>query len=560
MIKNRERADRLLLMFPKVLILEFKFSGMIKKALHIFLFFVILFSSLNLKAQNQESLQKLRRLISIIDNFYVDSVNMPALVEKAVISMMKELDPHSVYIPKEDVKALNDRLKGSFDGIGIQYSIFDDTLYVLSVIDHGPAANAGLRPGDRILTVNDELLSGTKINNSIVRQKLGGPKGSQLKVVVQSPGNESLREFILVRDKIPQKSIDVAYMVDQSTAYIKLNRFTSTSYDEFMSSVQMLKEQGMEKLILDLTGNGGGYLNIVVKICDELLSSDKLIVYTKGSKSNELKHFASNPGIFEEGRLVVLVNQSSASASEILAGAIQDWDRGLIVGRRSFGKGLVQRQFPLPDSSAIRLTIAHYYTPTGRSIQRHYLDIDDSTYFHEFEERIEHGELFYYDSIPVVDSLVYYTKMNGRKVYGGGGIYPDVFVPVDSNLLDDFYIHIRKKALIRKQAFYFVDRNRLALKSKFPSPTDFILHFQVDSSLIRSFKTSVISSGINWNSQRYELLAPMIENQFKALVGQYLYGDEVFYKLINRENPVFNKAYQLISSSRKYNKIIKKGI
>ena len=547
-------------MFSKVLILEFKFSGMIKKALHIFLFFVILFSSLNLKAQNQESLQKLRRLISIIDNFYVDSVNMPALVEKAVIAMMKELDPHSVYIPKNDVKALNDRLKGSFDGIGIQYSIFDDTLYVLSVIDHCPAANAGLRPGDRILTVNDEMLSGTKINNSIVRQKLGGPKGSQLKVVVQSPGNESLREFILVRDKIPQKSIDVAYMIDQSMAYIKLNRFTSTSYDEFVSSVKMLKEQGMEKLILDLTGNGGGYLNIVVKICDELLSSDKLIVYTKGSKSNELKHFASNPGIFEEGKLVVLVNQSSASASEILAGAIQDWDRGLIVGRRSFGKGLVQRQFPLSDSSAIRLTIAHYYTPTGRSIQRHYLDIDDSTYFHEFEERIEHGELFYYDSVPVVDSLVYYTKINGRKVYGGGGIYPDVFVPVDSNFLDDFYKHIRKKALIRKQAFYFVDRNRLALKSKFQSPTDFILHFQVDSSLIRSFKTSVISSGINWNSQRYELLAPLIENQLKALVGQYLYGDEVFYKLINQENPVFNKAYQLISSSRKYNKIMKKGI
>ncbi|MFT5642195.1 MAG: carboxyl-terminal processing protease, partial [Cyclobacteriaceae bacterium] len=377
------------------------------------------------------SFQKFRQVISHIENDYVDEVDTDKLVESAVEEMLGKLDPHSVYISKEDLEISQSQLQGKFEGIGIEFNIFKDTINVVSPLSGGPSEALGIRPGDKIIKVDGENVAGTSITNREVISKLRGEKGSEVEVLIKRKGEIELMYYTIERDVIPQFSVDVAYMAADDIGYIKINRFSATTYDEFQTSLKMLKSQGMEKLILDLTSNPGGYMDPAVKIADEFLKDDQMIVYTKGKESRHNTQYVSKrKGEFEEGPIVVLIDEGSASASEIVSGALQDHDRAIVVGRRSFGKGLVQLPIALSDGSAMRLTISRYYTPSGRSIQKPY-DAGLQDYQLEYYDRFKSGEMYSADSIKFNDSLIFKTDA-GRNVYGGGGITPDYFVPLDT--------------------------------------------------------------------------------------------------------------------------------
>ena len=372
--------------------------------------------------------QKFASALQIINFAYVDTVFEPDLVEKAIISTLKELDPHSQYISKQDLQKANEPLTGNFEGIGISFQIYKDTLLVISSIPGGPSEKLGILAGDKIVKINNQNICGSFLDNNYVFKRLRGKKGTTVEVSILRKGRKNFIDYAIIRDKIPINSIDAAFMASPDIGYIKLNRFSRTTMDEFRKSNGELKDQGMQKLILDLRGNSGGYLDVAIDLSDEFLNSGKLVVYTKGTSSPKRKYKSSFRGEFEDGKLVILIDEGSASASEIVAGAIQDWDRGIVVGRRSFGKGLVQRPYYLPDSSVIRLTIARYYTPTGRCIQKSYGEGYDQ-YYKDLSKRLDGGEFTSEKNIDFPDSLKYFTP-NNRLVYGGGGIMPDVFVPL----------------------------------------------------------------------------------------------------------------------------------
>lgn len=443
----------------------------------------------------QADKSKMDQLLNSINLAYVDSVDFDPMVDKAIVAMLKELDPHTAYIPKKDVQAMNEPLQGSFDGIGVTFQLIKDTINVMEVIIDGPSEKVGLMAGDKIVKVDDTLACGDKITNDWVRQHLRGKKGTKVRVAVKRGHNPELIEFVITRGAIPMHSINVSFMVDETVGYVKLERFAQTSTQELKTAITNLQKQGMKDLILDLRGNGGGYLNVAYEICDEFIAGKKMIVYTDNFRKTGEQYYSSKDGIFEEGRLVVLVDENSASASEITSGCIQDWDRGLVVGRRTFGKGLVQRPITFVDQSQVRLTISHYYTPTGRCIQKPYNDGLDS-YFQDLQKRANRGELYTADSIKFPDSLKYVTP-NGRTVYGGGGIMPDIFVPVDTTKYSTLYNEIFRKGVFGSFVMDYLEANRDGLKQKYPTFEDFSQNYTITDEFYKEFMDYAKKEGVS---------------------------------------------------------------
>lgn len=438
---------------------------------------------------------KMDQLFNAINISYVDSLDFDPMTDKAIVAMLKELDPHTSYIPKKDVQAMNEPLQGSFDGIGVTFQLIKDTINVMEVIIDGPSEKVGLRAGDKIVKVDDTLACGEKITNDWVRKHLRGKKGTKVVVSVKRGQNAELIDFTITRGAIPMHSINVSFMVDETVGYVKLERFAQTSTQELKTAINKLKARGMKDLILDLRGNGGGYLNVAYEICDQFISGKKMIVYTDNFRKTGEKYFSSQDGIFEEGKLVVLVDENSASASEITSGCVQDWDRGLVVGRRTFGKGLVQRPITFLDQSQVRLTISHYYTPTGRCIQKPYNDGVDS-YLQDLQKRANRGELYTADSIQFPDSLKYKTP-NGRVVYGGGGIMPDIFVPLDTTKYSTLYNEIVRKGIFGSFVMDYMESNREQLKQQYPTFEDFEKNYKISDEFYKEFMGYAKKEGVS---------------------------------------------------------------
>ena len=485
--------------------------------------------------------KKLADILSLISNDYVDPVDVDSLIELTLPDLLANLDPHSNYIPAEDLKAINDELEGSFSGIGISFTMFTDTITVNEVIPGGPSEKAGLFPGDRIVTINDSVVAGMGIPNTEIVKRLRGDKGSVVKLGVRRSTSKKLLNFEVTRGDIPVNSVDAAYMIDSITGYIKVNKFGRTTYDEFLSSLARLTGKGATQFVVDLRGNGGGYLEMAIMMANEFLPVSAPIVETRGRHYSENTAIASDGnGSFQNAGLVVLLDEYSASASEIFAGAMQDNDRALIVGRRSFGKGLVQRQVTLPDSSALRLTVQRYYTPSGRCIQKDYRLGERSAYEQEILNRYEHGEFFASDSIHLNTDLEFHT-IGGRKVYGGGGIMPDVFVPNDTVGISSYYVNVLNAGLLQKFAFQFADRNRDAL-TKAKSLDAMLRLLPPDDELLGQFVSFASSNGIPARWYYINISQRLIVNYLKALIASDTLGRETYYQVVNTDDTTVQRA------------------
>lgn len=499
---------------------------------------------------------KLSSVEAAICNLYVDPVDENKLVEDAIREMLENLDPHSTYSTKEETMETRETMQGSFSGIGIQFNMQKDTLYVVQTISGGPSEKVGILPGDRFIAVDDTVIAGKKLKNTAIMKLLRGKKGTKVNIKVKRGSSAELLDFRITRDDIPLNSIDAAYMADKETGYIRLSRFAMTSFDEFEEAMKTLKAQGMKQLILDLTDNGGGYMNIAADIANQLLDRGSLIVYTEGRKSPRQNLFADGRGRFKKEKVVVMLNQFSASASEILAGAVQDWDRGVIVGRRSFGKGLVQREMVLPDSSSFRLTIARYYTPSGRNIQKPYTKGDRDNYDKDILDRYNHGELSSADSIHFADSLKRTTLRNRRTVYGGGGIMPDIFVPLDTTEYTDYYRKLVAKGVINQFALRYVDTNRADLKAAYPDVPTFVGQFTADDGMLDSLVAAGKEEGIEFNEEQFATSKELLRDIVKALIANDIFNNSAYFQVINRRNPIFKEALRVINDDRLYNKTI----
>jgi len=500
---------------------------------------------------------KFSRVLSLADNFYVDTVNKEKLVEYAIIGMLKELDPHSVYISADEVERTNEALKGSFDGIGVQFNILDDTLIVVNPIVGGPSEKLGIRAGDRIVEIDSVNVAGIGLKNSDVFKKLRGKKGTKVQVKIKRGNSNKLLEFIITRDKIPIYSVDASYVVKDDIGYIKLSRFAGTTMDEIKKAVTKLKARGVENIILDLRGNGGGYLRTAIDLADEFLTKGQLIVYTEGIHSPKEEKFATDFGGFSEGRLVVLVDEGSASASEIVSGAIQDWDRGLIIGRRTFGKGLVQRQFVLPDNSMMRLTVAKYYTPSTRCIQKPY-DKGVKEYSEDIINRYNNGELTNADSIHFPDSLRYETLTLKRTVYGGGGIMPDIFIPLDTTKVSDLYAKLFRKGVIYQFTIDYMDKHRAEFETKYTNFEYFKNEFVMTDEMYAGLLKRAEKEKIEYTDEDKEKSFKEIELIFKALIARDLWNMSEYFQIVNPTDDTFNKAVEIISNPKEYKNNFKK--
>lgn len=506
-------------------------------------------------AQNaSKDARKLQMALYAISNLYVEPTDESKLVEDAIVGMLEKLDPHSNYLDPEETKEMTEPLQGNFDGIGIQFNMLTDTLYVIQVIPGGPSEKVGLMAGDRIIEVNDTVIAGVKMKNTDIMKRLRGPKGTEVRVKASRDKSPELIEFKITRGKIPVYSLDAAYMADKQTGYIKLNRFAASTADEFRDAFAKLKKQGMKNLILDLQGNGGGYLNIAIELADEFLEKGQLLVYTEGNRQSREEAIASAKGNFKEGRLVVLVDESSASASEILAGAIQDWDRGVIMGRRTFGKGLVQKPIPLPDGSMIRLTVSRYFTPTGRLIQKPYENGKIEDYQHDLIDRYNRGELMSADSIHFPDSMKYNTLVNKRIVYGGGGIMPDVFIPVDTTRSSPYHHKLVASGLINRVAMNYLDENRATMTKKYTKIAQYKQLFNVPEETLQEMIKLAAAEDIEFNEKEYEQAKPLIALQIKALIARDLFEMSEYFQVINDVNNSFQKALELINDPEAYTK------
>lgn len=507
--------------------------------------------------------EKLNAAEQIISNFYVEDVDENKVVESAIRSMLEELDPHSAYTTAEETKELNEPLEGNFSGIGITFNMNKDTLYVIQTVGGGPSERVGILAGDRIIAVNDTSIAGQKMKNSEIMKRLRGPKGTNVdvKVLRRNSGVNDTIDFRITRADIPIYSIDAAYMVDPKTGYIRINRFAAETSNEFIKAVKDLKKQGMEQLILDLVDNGGGYLNAAVEILGELLEPGQDAVYTEGRMQDRFDFKAKPNGkspLFNDGRLVVMVNQYSASASEITSGAIQDWDRGVIVGRRTFGKGLVQRPFPFSDGSMMRLTVAHYYTPTGRDIQKPYTKGEGDEYRKDIIDRFNSGELMHADSIKYIDSLKVNTRRSGRIIYGGGGISPDIFVALDTTDFTKYYRDVVAKGAINQYVIKYIDQNRKDLKSRYKTDANFVEHFEVTPEMLKDLYDIAEKEGVEPNEEQARQSEPLFKMLIKALIGRDLYDQATYYKVYNQYDPIFIKALEVINSPE-YEKILEVG-
>ena len=506
-----------------------------------------IFSIGELQAQeknNQLQMRKLNLAQFAIANLYVDETNENKLVESAIIGMLEGLDPHSTYSNAEEVKKMNEPLQGNFDGIGIQFNMAEDTLFVIQPVSGGPSEKVGIRAGDRIVMVNDTTIAGVKMSTEDITRRLKGPKGTKVDVKVVRRGVEELLSFTIERDKIPMYSLDASYMMTPKVGYIKINRFGATTHEEFMEALARLKGQGMHDLILDLQGNGGGYLNAAIDIANEFLGGGELIVYTEGRRNPRREFFAKGDGKHQYGKLIVLVDEFSASASEIVAGAVQDWDRGMVVGRRTFGKGLVQRPIDLPDGSMIRLTVARYYTPAGRCIQKPYESIEK--YNADLMERYNRGEMMSVDSIHFPDSLKCSTLKKGRTVYGGGGIMPDYFVPVDTTLFTKYHSRLSNKGVLLKVHFQLIDTHRDEWSKKYPDYATFNRKFELSDKMMKQLIDEGEKDGVKFDEEQYKKSESLIKLQLKALIARDLWDMNEYYHTINVVNESVNKALELL--------------
>lgn len=500
--------------------------------------------------------QKLLMVENIVNNLYVDNVDEEKIVENAVRGILENLDPHSSYSTKEETTSSQETMQGSFSGIGIQFNMQKDTLYVVQTIAGGPSEKVGILPGDRFIAVDDSIIAGRKLKNTDIMKRLRGPKGTKVNIKVKRGSNAELLEFRITRDDIPLNSIDAVYMADGKTGYIRLSRFAATSYKEFKDAITKLKKQGMQQLILDLTDNGGGYMQIAAQIANEMLNRGNLIVYTQGRKSPRQNLNADGSGTFRTQKVVVMINQFSASASEILSGAVQDWDRGVVVGRRSFGKGLVQREFLLPDSSSFRLTIARYYTPSGRNIQKPYIKGDREDYDKDIIDRYNHGELQSADSIHFADSLKHTTLRLHRTVYGGGGIMPDVFVPLDTTQYTDYHRRLVAKGIIPQFALRYVDKNRADLKVQYPDAQKFIKEFTVTDEMLNNLVDAGKAEKVDFDKSQFAKSKEMLRTFVKAAIANDLFSTGAYFQIVNEQNDIYKEALSIINDDARYRKII----
>lgn len=500
--------------------------------------------------------QKLLMVENIVNNLYVDNVDEEKVVENAVRGILENLDPHSSYSTKEETTSSQETMQGSFSGIGIQFNMQKDTLYVVQTIAGGPSEKVGILPGDRFIAVDDSIIAGRKLKNTDIMKRLRGPKGTKVNIKVKRGSNAELLEFRITRDDIPLNSIDAVYMADGKTGYIRLSRFAATSYKEFKDAITKLKKRGMQQLILDLTDNGGGYMQIAAQIANEMLNRGNLIVYTQGRKSPRQNLNADGSGTFRTQKVVVMINQFSASASEILSGAVQDWDRGVVVGRRSFGKGLVQREFLLPDSSSFRLTIARYYTPSGRNIQKPYVKGDREDYDKDIIDRYNHGELQSADSIHFADSLKHTTLRLHRTVYGGGGIMPDVFVPLDTTQYTDYHRRLVAKGIIPQFALRYVDKNRADLKAQYPDAQKFIKEFTVTDEMLNNLVDAGKAEKVDFDKSQFAKSKEMLRTFVKAAIANDLFSTGAYFQIVNEQNDIYKEALSIINDDARYRKII----
>lgn len=517
--------------------------------------------SVSARPVTQSDIQKLAVALYAVTNHYVDTVSSDKMVDNAIVGILEKLDPHSIYISKSEVKKMNEPLEGSFEGIGVVFQMMEDTLLVIQTISGGPSEKVGIVAGDRFIMVNDSSIAGVKMQNTDIMKKLRGPKGTSVRVKVLRRGVKDLIEFKIVRDKIPIFSLDAAYMVDDQIGYIKINRFSSTTFAEYKTAFEKLKKKGMKSLILDLQDNGGGYMSAAIELADDFLSANNMIVYTEGANQLKESHESTSKGDFEVGNLVILVNESSASASEIVSGAIQDWDRGIIVGRRTFAKGLVQKPVSLPDGAQIRLTVARYYTPTGRCIQRPYKE-NLKNYNKDLIERYNHGELMHEDSIAFPDSLRFETLNLKRSVYGGGGIMPDIFIPLDTTKYTDYHRNIVAKGVLNKFVLAYLDKERKKLSRTYPTENEkaeksfekFEKEFFISDEVIDDLVKEGEKEGVKLDSAQLAVSKDLIKLQIKAMLARDIWDTSEYYQIMNVENAIYNKGIEILKSQSLYDK------
>lgn len=499
---------------------------------------------------------KFKEVLQLIDNNYVDTVNTDELVDYSITKMLEKLDPHTYYFNPKDAIAARSQLESGFDGIGIEFNLYKDTVYVVTPLVGGPSEAVGIQSGDKILKVNNEVFTGTKVDNAFIFSKLRGPRGSEVKIEILRRGVPKPLAFQLKRDRIPTYSVDASYMIDKETGYVKVTRFSESTYDEFKNAVGSLKTQGMKKLLLDLRGNPGGYMDRATNMVDELIAGDKMIVYTDGKDDRyDRQTRTKNAGMFENGSVVVLIDEGSASASEIVAGALQDHDRALIVGRRSFGKGLVQMPVNLSDGSELRLTISRYFTPSGRSIQKPYTHGDVESYEKDIKNRFSHGELFVADSIKNNPKLQFRTDA-GRVVYGGGGITPDVFVPRDTSMMTPYLYELFSKNIVRDYAVRYLGDNKKQFEKL--SFAEFLKTFAPTEADLEAIVANANADNIKFNEKEYKRSKPYIRTYLKAMIGRYAYQkrdkgglNNEFYQVMSDLDEGYKKAVTLFDEAEK---------
>lgn len=545
-----------------------------------------------LKAQDvQDNAMKFGRLLRLVDSYYVDSTKMNDLTEKAIVEVLRNLDPHSVYISKEEVEKMNEPLQGNFEGVGISFNVLRDTLMVVTTVPGGPSEKVGLRAGDRIVQVDAKVITNIGLKNTDVYDLLRGKKGTRVDLKIKRKGELNLLDFTVIRDKIPINSLDASYMLDDNIGYIKLNKFSATTTSEFFEAIKALKAHSkLNSLVLDLRGNGGGYLNAAIELADQFLTAYKLVVYTSGLHSEKKEYSATPLGELEQGKLIVLIDEGSASASEIVSGAIQDWDRGVLIGRRSYGKGLVQQPFPLTDGSMIRLTTAHYYTPSGRCIQKPYTE-DIDAYQKDYMHRIETGELFSKDSVSQNKTEKFQTKVSKRTVYGGGGIMPDLFIPLDTSKYYIYYNMLNRKNVVYTTMLDIMDQNRASFVQKYPDFNTFNDKFEVtdemvnkvleagekaDADKLEPSKTAgPMDRDVNLKNKKtekdqkdikkepykpdaksIEFARPLLKKQIKGLIARDLFSMSHYFQVMNADDNAIKKAIEVINKKGEYERIL----
>jgi len=510
-------------------------------------FALLVLTPMILQGQYNVEALKLAQVMEKVSSFYVDSIDESDVAERTIVRMLHELDPHSSYLSKEDLEELSEQLEGEFEGIGVSFNVLEDTIYIIRTISGGPSERVGIMAGDRIVEVEGKSVAGIGITTREVQGLLKGEKGSRVEVSVKRRNNKELLDFSITRDKIPVNSLDAAYMVRNKIGYVKLARFSHTTIDEFERAMKSLKEQGMEDLILDLSGNGGGWLPVAVELSDHFLAGNKEIVRTEGSKVPDRKYQARRNGLFEKGNLVVMIDGGSASASEIVSGAIQDWDRGVIVGRRSFGKGLVQQPFMLNDGSLIRLTVARYYTPTGRLIQKSY-ENGYEEYALDLINRYNSGELSSADSIVFPESQQYKTLTLNRTVYGGGGIMPDYFVSLDTTVYTEYYRSLIGKGLFNRFVLQYVDDHRKELQKEYLDFKSFNSEYLTSKSAMDQLVSFASDEGLEYNEADWSISEAHISLLFKSYLARDLWGIEHFFEVYNSTDEVFIKAVEILEN------------